>query len=409
MLNLLRKLCTCPCICLVLSCWAWAAEPLVEQSNLFVSGSEGYHTFRIPAMVISTRGTVLAFCEGRKESRQDFGNIHLVLKRSSDGGKTWGKLQLVHNEIDTNEKVTCGNPCPVVDEETGTIHVVFCRNNDRIFVISSNDDGVTWNGLRELTGTIKDNGWGWYATGPGHGIQLKQGPEAGRLLFPSHYEVKEGPVQGFFAHMIYSDDHGKTWSRGDSVPLAKDAKPDPMGQYHAGSECVVVEVGPNEVYLNTRSGSVAMKHDRRKYCHSSDGGLTWGPLQDDEALIAPNCHAAIVGDAERGVILFSNPANRPIPDWDLGRIRMTVRASFDGGRTWPASQMLHAGASSYSELAVTKDGTILCLYEGGREHRREWIRLARFQLEWLDAGRLPNAESDALPNEVFFPLFHLPE
>jgi sialidase-1 len=94
-------------------------------------------------------------------------------------------------------------------------------------------------------------------------------------------------------------------------------------------------------------------------------------------------------------VLFSNPANGPIPDWDHGRIRMTVRASFDGGRSWPARQVLHAGASSYSDLAVVRDGTILCLYEGGRVHRREWLRLARFDLQWLDAGRKPTGDSDA--------------
>ena len=394
MKNLLRTLCSGLCICLALTCRAPAAEPLVEQSDLFVSNAEGYHTFRIPTMVVSTRGTVLAFCEGRKESRHDFGEIHLMLKRSTDGGKTWGELQLVHNETGADKKVTCGNPCPVVDEETGTIHLLFCRNNDRVFVISSNDDGATWSGLREITGDVKDNGWGWYGTGPGHGIQLKQGPKAGRLLVPSHH-MQEGPDKGYHSHMIYSDNHGKTWSRGDSVPLSKAATRDAQGEFYAGGECGVVEVGPNEVYLNTRCGTYAMKHDRRKYCRSRDSGLTWGSLQDDEALIAPSCHAGIVGDAKRGVIIFSNPANGPIPDWDLGRIRMTVRASFDGGRTWPASQVLHAGASSYSDLAVTKDGAILCLYEGGREHRREWLRLARFQLEWLDAGRKPNAESDA--------------
>jgi sialidase-1 len=378
---------------LVLSTSAVAAQPLVEQSDLYVSGTEGYHTFRIPSLVVSKQKTVLAFCEGRKETRQDFGNIHLILKRSTDGGRTWGPLQLIYKEKD-RDKVTCGNPCPVVDEDTGTIHLAFSRNNDRAFIISSEDDGLTWNEPKEITADVKKSNWGWYATGPGHGIQLKQGPHAGRLLVPcDHHE--SGSKQGCRSHMIYSDDHGKTWQLGKSVPLAKDATPDIKGEYFAGNECAVVETSPGEVYLNTRCGTYAMEHDRRQVSRSRDGGHTWEPLQDDQELIGPCCHAGLVGDARRGLVLFANPANGPIPDWDLGRIRMTVRVSYDGGRSWPASQMLHAGASSYSDLAVLPDGTILCLYEGGRDHRREWMRLARFPLSWIDAGRKPIGPTDA--------------
>ena len=379
---------------LMLSACATGAQPLVEQSDLFVSGTEGYHTFRIPSLVVSQRGTVLAFCEGRKESRQDFGNIHLMLKRSTDGGRTWGPLQLVYKEEGTGEKVTCGNPCPVVDEHTGTVHLLFCRNNQRVFVSSSDDDGSTWSEPAEISAAVRKPGWGVVATGPGHGIQLQQGPAAGRLLIPS-YHKKLAPQPGLHAHMIYSDDHGKTWQLGGIVPLGQGATKDANGEYYAGGECAVAEVGPGEVYLNTRCGTYAMKHDRRQVCRSSDGGLSWEPLQDDEALVAPCCHAGLVADAGRNLVLFSNPANGPIPDWDHGRIRMTVRASFDGGRSWPARQMLHAGASSYSDLAVVRDGTILCLYEGGRVHRREWLRLARFDLQWLDAGRKPTGDSDA--------------
>jgi len=386
--------------CLLLACWSTAtaqpfmAQPLIEQSNLFVSGTEGYHTFRIPVLVVSQKGTVLAFCEGRKENRQDIGNIHLMLKRSTDGGRTWGPLQLVYKEEGTGEKVTCGNPCPVVDADTGRIHLVFCRNYQRVFVSTSDDDGITWSNPREITAAVRRPGWGAYATGPGHGIQLKQGPDAGRLLVPCHHKKLE-PQKGFRSHMIYSDDHGKTWELGQSVPLAKDATSDAKGEFYGGGECAVVEVGPGEIYLNTRCGTYAMKHDRRKVSRSSDGGVSWEPLEADQALIAPSCHGALAGDPKRNLVIFSNPANGPIPDWDHGRIQMTVRASFDGGRSWPSRQMLHAGASSYSDLAVTDDGTILCLYEGGREHRREWLRLARFQLQWLDAGRKPIGESDA--------------
>jgi sialidase-1 len=385
-------------VVLLLSVCQAAAEPLVEQSDLFVSGTKGYHTFRIPSLVVSRHGTVLAFCEGRKESRHDFGNIHLMLKRSTDGGRTWGPLQLVYKEdVIDGEGVTCGNPCPVVDLDIGTIHLLYSRNNDRVFVMSSDDDGISWGQPTEITSTTKKPGWGWYATGPGHGIQLKKGPNAGRLLVPCNHHEK-GPRPGMRSHLIYSEDHGATWKLGESVPLAADAKPDKKGEYFAGNECAVVETGPDEIYLNTRCGSYAMKHNRRQVTRSRDGGMTWEPLSDDPQLVEPCCHAGLVGDPDRNLILFANPANGPIPDWDHGRIRMTVRVSYDGARTWAARQMLHEGASSYAALAVVEDGTILCLYEGGRDHRREWMRLARFQLSWLDAGRKPTGPTDAEPN-----------
>ena len=112
-------------------------EAFFEQSDIFVSGREGYHTYRIPAIVVSRQGTVLAFCEGRKTSSADHGDIDLLLRRSFDGGSTWQVTQLVHEEGGT-AKITIGNPCPIVDRE-GTIHLVFCRDNARAFYTKSVD------------------------------------------------------------------------------------------------------------------------------------------------------------------------------------------------------------------------------------------------------------------------------
>ena len=376
------------CLLVALSSNMAKSEPLVEQFDVFVSGTEGYHTFRIPVLVVSTKGTVMAFCEGRKETREDFGNIHLMLKRSFDGGKTWGDLQMIYNEVEAGEKVACGNPCPVVDQDTGRIHLVFCRDNDGQFVTHSDDDGQTWSKPRDITSTCDKDDWGFYGTGPGHGLQLREGPNAGRLLIPSyHFQLKgrKGP----HSHMIYSDDHGETWQLGGIVPLSKDAKPDPAGNYYAGGECSVIELGPDIVYLNTRCGRYASKCDRRTYTYSYDGGMTWEPIRADNELIAPGCHGAVLADPKRDTVLFANPGNGPDPNWDKGRKRMTVRASFDKCKSWPAWQVLHTGASSYADLALLDDGTILCLYEGGRGHRREWMRLARFTLAWLADGQEP--------------------
>ena len=130
------------------------APLLIEQLDVFVSGTEGYHTFRIPTLVVTNQGTVLAIVEGRKDSRQDLSNVHVMCKRSTDHGKTWGPLQLIHKEEHEDFDVTCGNPSPVLDEETGDVHLIFCRDRDRIFVTTSNDDGVSWSTPREITSSV---------------------------------------------------------------------------------------------------------------------------------------------------------------------------------------------------------------------------------------------------------------
>ena len=109
-----------------------------EQVDVFTSGSGGYHTYRIPAIVLSNEGTLLAFCEGRKTGQSDHGDIDLLLKRSSDLGRTWGPIRLVHEEGD-DRRITIGNPCAVVDRGTGTVWLTFCRDNDRVLVTHSGD------------------------------------------------------------------------------------------------------------------------------------------------------------------------------------------------------------------------------------------------------------------------------
>ncbi|MFH1730966.1 MAG: sialidase family protein, partial [Planctomycetota bacterium] len=147
--------------------------------DLFTSGGGGYHTYRIPAIVLTRDNTLLAFCEGRKNGGGDAGDIDLMLRRSTDNGETWEEMQLVHEEGD-GAPITIGNPCPVVDRDTGTVWLPFCRNNDRVFVTRSTDDGKTWAEPLEITRDVKKPEWEWYATGPGHGIQLA----GGRMVIP---------------------------------------------------------------------------------------------------------------------------------------------------------------------------------------------------------------------------------
>jgi sialidase-1 len=196
--------------------------------NLFASGADGYNTFRIPAIVTSSKGTILAIAEGRKNSSSDTGNIDLVLKRSTDNGKTWSSLKVIWDDGDN----VCGNPAPIVDYSTGTIYLLSTWNlgNDhesqiinqtskdsrRVFILQSTDDGQTWSSPMEITTSAKLPNWTWYATGPCHGIQLVKGKNAGRLIIPcDHIEAVN---KKYFSHIIFSDDHGKTWQLGGTTP-----------------------------------------------------------------------------------------------------------------------------------------------------------------------------------------------
>ena len=368
------------------------AMPDISQQDLYVSGQDGYHTYRIPAMVVTNSGAVLAFCEGRKECRADDGNIHILVKRSVDGGRGWSAAACVHKEESDADKVTIGNPCPVVDADTGTVWVAFTRNNQTAYVTRSDDDGVSWRPPTEITDAVKPAGWNRYWTGPGHGLQLRRGPAKGRLIAPSYHTDEEGTPKSMRCHMVYSDDHGATWRIGQSTSLSAEVPEVEInwGAVWMGCECMAVETLDGRLYLAVRNQD--FRTGRRAYAWSDDGGQTWSPLRIEQALPDPACQASIIrysGRARSGhdCVLFANPsaANDTDVRW-RGRQRMTVHVSHDECRTWPASRIIHAGPSAYSDLAVLSDGTVLCLYEGGEEHCYERLRLARFGIEWLTDG-----------------------
>jgi sialidase-1 len=357
----MKLLCGALAVCGVLVGVAFpgAAEELA-QTDVFTAGSEGYHTFRIPALVVTKKGTLLAICEGRKTGRDDHGDLDLMLKRSSDGGQTWGKLELIHEE-GGEAKVTIGNPCPVVDQDTGVIFLPFTRDNDRVFITSSSDDGQTWAKPRDITADVKAPDWNWYATGPGNGIQMIHGKYKGRLVIPCDHRVngnkndKEGWDRAGRSHVIYSDDHGQSWKLGGATDFAM-------------NECAVIELPDGSLMLNSRSY-------RGKACRgvslSKDGGATWEPTTDDPALVESVCQASLIRYCQ-SVVLFSNPAT------PKGRHHLTVRASNDQGKTWPRSRLICEGSSAYSSLAVLPSGEIGLLYE--RDDYKH-LTFARFPLD----------------------------
>lgn len=356
-----------------------SAAPAVEQIDVFTSGQDGYHTYRIPAVIRAKNGDLLAFCEGRKSAGGDSGDIDLLQKRSTDGGRTWSAAQLVWND-DAN---TCGNPCPVLDESTGTLWLLLTHNlgtdhekqiaartakgTRTAWVASSKDNGATWTKPKEITSTTKDPSWTWYATGPGVGIQLKNGPHAGRLVIPCDHNyddpVEKKHLSG--SHTIYSDDHGRTWKLGGVIRPRV-------------NECQVVELadGRGTLLMNMRSN-----HGRnvRAQATSADGGATWTAPTDSAPLVEPVCQASLIRH-ESGLLLFSNPAAKT-------RVNLTVRSSADDGRTWRNVAVLHEGPSAYSSLISLSAAEAGCLYERGEKRAYEKITFARFAVRAPRDGR----------------------
>ncbi len=346
--------------------------------DLFVSGTEGYHTFRIPSLLVTPKGTVLAFVEGRRAGQGDTGDIDLLLRRSEDGGNTWKATSLVW-EDGAN---VCGNPTAVVDEETGRIWLLLTWNlgtdteraiienrgkdTRRVFVTFSDDDGRTWDIPRDITSQAKKPEWGWYATGPGMGIQLKNGPHKGRLVIPCDhsYMDDEGSYE-YGSHIIFSDDNGQTWEIGGVIAPKM-------------NECQVVELEsiPGAMLMNMRS---YYGNNLRAQAESIDGGNTWTKPFEVKDLIEPVCQAAILryawSDEPQGnLMLFSNPAS-------TSRDNMTVKQSKDEGKTWSVVEILEEGPSAYSALAVLPGGKVLCLFERGMNNPYEKVTLATFYLE----------------------------
>lgn len=349
-----------------------SAAPAFEQTALWTAGQDGYHTYRIPSLLVTARGSVLAFCEGRKTGSGDHGDLDLVMKRSTDNGRTWTPHIVVHEE-GGEAPITIGNPCPVVDVSTGTIWLPFTRDNKAVFITSSTDDGMSWSTPRDISATTMKPGWVWVATGPGIGIQLTRGPHKGRLVIPSDHRITLSDKQSEWnSHMMFSDDAGKTWQI--SAPIQA-----------GGNECQVIERSDGSLLVNTRMQGHFQ--GLRGIATSSDGGATWTPITHEAQIPCPKCQGSLLRyDDHR--LLFSNPHPKvdPANPTRLQRERLTVRSSTDDGKTWTAARALHEGPSAYSILARLPDGTILCLYEGGQKKAYEELRLARFNLDWLLEG-----------------------
>ncbi len=390
------------------ACCVNATEPFIEKQDLFVAGDGGYKIYHIPGVVVTAKGTVLAWCEARKKGG-DWDDIRILLRRSTDEGKTWSSPKCIADVpgpiaknpvalrlkgVSTND-VTYNNPVLIADRD-GTVHMLFCLEYMRCFYQRSDDDGVTWSAPVEITKTFEEfraaYDWKVLATGPDHGIQLR----TGRLIVPVWLSTATGggAHRPSVAATIYSDDHGKTWSAGDiAVPCTDD--------WINPSETIAIELADGRVMLNARNES---KTHRRLVTFSADGATGWSIPKFDGDLLEPICMAGIVRyssgkDGGKNRILFCNPNNlsradgKEKPGQNRDRKNLSVKISYDEGKTWPVNKTIEPGLGTYSDIAVTKSGTILCFYgsagtnPGANSFAGGALTLARFNLEWLTDGK----------------------
>ena len=373
------------------------AAPRLESRPLFEGDAGGYKLYRIPGIVVTRKGTILAYTEARRTGSGDWDTIDIVMRRSTNGGKTFspqraiahapGKIErnpvAIERKQSRPDDITYNNPVAIADRN-GAVHFLFCLEYMRVFHMRSDDDGKTFSRPVEITSAFDafrpEYAWRVLATGPGHGIQLR----SGRLLVPvwlSLGTAGNGHHPSVNA-TIYSDDDGKTWHRGDITVASTPEFPDP-------NESAAVELEDGSVMLNVRTDA---KENRRTVVVSKDGATHWSKPRLDQNLPDPICFASIVRFGRD--LLFVNPDNltradgKDLPGKD--RVTLTVRLSKDDGAHWIAKRTIEPGATGYADLAVMRDGTILCLYEkvtktadGASKHDE---MLGQFNLEWLIEG-----------------------
>ena len=357
-------------------CCAQAAEP--EFSDVFVPKGDGYKSIRIPSVIVTRKGTVLAFAEGRAANADQAQN-KIVLKRSVDGGKTWAAIRTIANDGANS----LNNPCAVEEQKSGRVFLMYQRvpghlkehsketatgyegpNVYRNLLIWSDDDGVTWTEPLDVSrSTKRPTGATTVCSGPGIGIQLTRGAHAGRLIMP----FNEGPYGAWNNYAVFSDDQGATWTCGQNVPNAM------VGPRSQINEVQMVELADGSVLLNSRQFA---GQKVRKAAVSQDGGATWSPIEDVPALRDPSCMASVLrysfADASHtSQILYSGPDSTK-------RSNGTLHVSFDEGKTWPVSRVLVPGSFGYSVLTRFTDETIGCLFESDGK-----IIFARIPPDWL--------------------------
>lgn len=351
---------------------------------VFTSGTEGHKSYRIPAIISLPNGELLAFAEGRVHGAGDFGDINIVLKRSADKGKTWSALQYVA-EFDT---LQCGNPAPVVDVTDpqypqGRIFLFYNTGNNhegevrkgkgykQVWYKTSTDGGRTWTEPTDITLQVHrpnypqanpaynfKEDWRTYANTPGHAMQFQTGKYKGRIYVAANHSAG-GPqkqAEDYDAHGFYTDDHGKTFHLGAGLNIP------------GSNESMATELSEGRLMINSRNQKGDIR--ARIIGISSNGGQTWDTSYFDKNLPDPVCQASILTiEKKKGknTLAFCNAADEKLRD------NLTLRISFDDGKTWKKNFLLDKNTTTYenknkdytaySDIVKLNEKAIGVLYE----------------------------------------------
>jgi len=336
---------------------------ILTSEDLFLSGTENTHTFRIPALITAPNGVLIAACDARRKSGADLKwvrDIDIVVKRSRDNGETWSDMEIV---CDYGDGKPASDPSLILDEVTGEI---FCFYNYmdqdkapgefRLYVQSSRDNGRTWSKGRDITESISKPGWkrDFKFITSGRGIQRENGD-----LMHTLVNLQHG------LHLFYSKDHGRSWGFIDTA-----IKP--------ANESKVVELANGDLMVNSRLNGRGYRGVHR----SSDGGRSWN-FEIDKSQVDPGCNGSIIRytaikdgfKKNRLLLCHANSFS--------GRKNLALRISYDEGRTWSEGKVIDPGPSAYSSLTILEDGSIGILYEPGHKS----VRFVRVTLEDLTDGK----------------------
>ena len=357
--------------------------------KLRTAGQDNCNTYRIPGLITTNAGTLIAVYDNRYNGSKDLQeDIDIGMSRTTDGGQTWEPMKVI---IDMGEyggrsqKLNgTGDPCILYDHITNTIWVAALwmsgsgpdqmlwweskpgmspEETGQFVLVKSTDDGVTWSAPYTITGQIKDPAWQLLLQGPGRGITMKDGT----LVFPAQFkaDIGEKAIDGgrYTCHstIVYSRDAGNTWHIG-------------TGAKTNTTEAQVVELSDGSLMLNMRDDSNRKditETNGRAVSTTSDLGATWVThSSSNHSLPEPNCMASIisadlmVSGKMKKVLFFSNPDNKTT------RSDMTIKASLDEGVTWPAGYSVllnHDEGYGYSCLTMVDENTVAILYEGVKE------------------------------------------
>jgi sialidase-1 len=376
--GLLAGLLGCAALAVPAAVGAATAQADVASTLVFNKNTEGHDCYRIPTIVKANNGDLLAFAEGRNEGAtfcNDLGKIDLVLKRSTDGGKTWGALQTVITAFGDVK----GNPAPIVIPGSNRIVLLStmqcftspdCGRIPRVSI--SEDNGNTWGAPKTLTTELGFSAApSWLATGPSHGIVLTRGAHAGRLVAGMSYSN--------IGALIYSDDKGTTWHRG--------ATDQPTSSAMNPQEISVTELADGRIYAAARNqandGNRCLEDGthNRAFAISSDGGATFSSkFAFATDLVTPVVEGSTTrmsatdtgGKYNRIVFAAPSTCDR--------RKELRIHSSFDEGANWTGtagSLLVWGQDASYSDMVPLSQSSVGVLFEAGPElHANDTIRYA---------------------------------